>query len=185
MIISCIKCNKKFTVDDKLIPELGRILECGSCLHQWHYIPVLLINKNIDSNKTEDIIKNIDSKKTEVIIKNDEPVIFDKNTNEKKIIPDVDNNNNKNSIPNFENDNDQVEPVNDNDQVEPVIENKKKKSNFLYKLLVIIITFVAVIIILDTFRDQLLSIFPSLDLYLNSLYNVLTDIFLFVTNLIK
>jgi len=182
MIISCIKCQKKFSVDDKLIPELGRILECGSCLHQWHYIPVLLINKNIDTNKTEGIIKN------------DEPVIFDKKTNEKKIIPDVDNNNNKNSIPNFENDNvqvepvnvnAQVEPVNDNVQVEPVIENKKKKSNFLNKLLVIIITFVAVIIILDTFRDQLLSIFPSLDLYLNSLYNVLTDIFLFVTNLIK
>ena len=181
MIISCIKCQKKFSVDDKLIPELGRILECGSCLHQWHYIPVLLINKNIDSNKTEDIIKNIDSKKTEGIIKNDEPVIFDKNTNkkkiiDKKIIPGVDNNNTKNLIPNFEN---------DNDQVEPVIEKKKKKSNFLNKLLVIIISFVAVIIILDTFRDQLLSIFPSLDLYLNSLYNVLTDIFLFVTNLIK
>ena len=182
MIISCIKCNKKFTVEDKLIPELGRILECGSCLHQWHYIPVLLINKNIDTNKTEGIIKN------------DEPVIFDKKTNEKKIIPDVDNNNNKNSIPNFENDNvqvepvnvnAQVEPVNDNVQVEPVIENKKKKSNFLNKLLVIIITFVAVIIILDTFRDQLLSIFPSLDLYLNSLYNVINDIFLFVANLIK
>jgi predicted Zn finger-like uncharacterized protein len=182
MIISCIKCQKKFSVDDKLIPELGRILECGSCLHQWHYIPVLLINKNIDTNKTEGIIKN------------DEPVIFDKKTNEKKIIPDVDNNNNKNSIPNFENDNvqvepvnvnAQVEPVNDNVQVEPVIENKKKKSNFLNKLLVIIITFVAVIIILDTFRDQLLSIFPSLDLYLNSLYNVINDIFLFVANLIK
>ena len=169
MIISCIKCQKKFSVDDKLIPELGRILECGSCLHQWHYIPVLLINKNIDSDKTEGIIKN------------DEPVIFDKNTNkkkiiDKKIIPGVDNNNTKNLIPNFEN---------DNDQVEPVIEKKKKKSNFLNKLLVIIISFVAVIIILDTFRDQLLSIFPSLDLYLNSLYNVLTDIFLFVSNLIK
>ena len=178
MIISCIKCNKKFTVDDKLIPELGRILECGSCTHQWHYIPILVINKNIDTKKTEDIIKN------------HEPFIFDKNTNEnntivEKNIPSVDNNNTENSIPNFENDNDQVEPVNDNDQVEPVIENKKKKSNFLSKLLVIIITFVAVIIILDTFRDQLLSIFPSLDLYLNSLYNVLTDIFLFVTNLIK
>ena len=169
MIISCIKCNKKFTVDDKLIPELGRILECGSCLHQWHYIPVLVINKNIDTKKIDDIIKN------------HEPFIFDKNTNEnntivEKNIPSVDNNNTENSIPNFEN---------DNDQVEPVIENKKKKSNFLSKLLVIIITFVAVIIILDTFRDQLLSIFPSLDLYLNSLYNVLTDIFLFVTNLIK
>ena len=168
MIISCIKCNKKFTVDDKLIPELGRILECGSCLHQWHYIPVLVINKNIDTKKTERVIKN------------DEPFIFDKQSNEKniinqKIISSVDNNNTKNSIPNLEGN------KNPDDQV---VQNKKTKSNFLYKLLVVILTFVAFIIILDTFRDKLSNIFPSLDLYLYSLYNVLTDIFLFFTDLI-
>ena len=169
MIISCIKCNKKFTVDDKLIPELGRILECGSCLHQWHYIPVLVINKNIDTKKTERVIKN------------DEPFIFDKQSNEKniinqKIISSVDNNNTKNSIPNLEGN------KNPDDQV---VQNKKTKSNFLYKLLVVILTFVAFIIILDTFRDKLSNIFPSLDLYLYNLYNVLTDIFLFFTNLIQ
>ena len=169
MIISCIKCNKKFTVEDKLIPKLGRILECGSCLHQWHYIPILVINKNIDTSKTEDINKN------------NEPIIFDKNINESstidaKIIPSVDNNNTKNSIPNLD----------DNKKTTDLfVENKKTKSNFLNKLLVVILTFVALIIILDTFRDKLSSIFPSLDLYLYSLYNVLTDIFLFVTNLIK
>jgi predicted Zn finger-like uncharacterized protein len=165
MIISCIKCNKKFSVDDKLIPELGRILECGSCSHQWHYIPILLINKNIDTKKNEDIIKN------------NEPIIFDKKTNinkiiDKKNIPSVEDNNSKNSIPNLENNNNKVEPV------------IKKKLNFLSNLLVIIITFIGVIIILDTFRDELSSTFPSLDLYLYSLYNVVTDIFLFITNLI-
>ena len=168
MIISCIKCNKRFSVENKLIPELGRILECGSCLHQWHYIPILIINKNIDTSQREDVIKN------------DEPFIFDKNTDEnntidQKILPSVDNNNTKNSIPNL---------IDNKDQVDPVVKNKKTKLNFLNKLLVTILTFVALIIIIDTFREKLSSIFPSLDLYLYSLYNVITDIFLFFTDLI-
>ena len=39
MIISCDKCNKKFEIADKLIPDTGRLLQCGSCLHKWHYVP--------------------------------------------------------------------------------------------------------------------------------------------------
>ena len=148
MIISCIKCNKRFSVENKLIPELGRILECGSCLHQWHYIPILIVNENINKNKIEDIIKN------------DEPDIFDK-----KIVPNIKN---KKKV-----------------YKKIIIPNKKKKSKFLSFLLVSIITFVALIVIIDTFRIELSSIFPSLDLYLYSLYNVLTDIFLFITNLTK
>ena len=178
MIISCIKCQKKFSVDDKLIPELGRILECGSCSYQWHYIPILVINKNTDTNKTEDIIKK------------DELSIFDKNPNEnnlnnKKIIPDDDNN--KKIIPNLNdnnNDNKKIIPsLKNNDDL--VVKNKQKKSKFLNILLVCIITFVSLIIILDTFRDKLSNIFPNLDLYLYSLYNTFTDIFLFITNLIR
>tara|TARA_B100000579_G_scaffold69996_1_gene53011 strand:- start:36 stop:491 length:456 start_codon:yes stop_codon:yes gene_type:complete len=39
MIISCEKCNKKFEIDNNLIPKKGRLLQCGSCSHQWHYKP--------------------------------------------------------------------------------------------------------------------------------------------------
>ena len=39
MIISCEKCNKKFELADNLIPSTGRLLQCGSCSYQWHYIP--------------------------------------------------------------------------------------------------------------------------------------------------
>ena len=39
MIISCKKCNKKFELADNLIPSTGRLLQCGSCSYQWHYIP--------------------------------------------------------------------------------------------------------------------------------------------------
>ena len=31
MIIECNKCNKKFNVDESLIPENGRLLKCSNC----------------------------------------------------------------------------------------------------------------------------------------------------------
>ena len=176
MIISCIKCNKKFNVEDDLIPELGRILECGSCSHQWHYIPILVINKNIELKKNNDITKNI------------EPTVFDKqikknNSDKEEIIPDTDNN--KEIIPEFNiNNNENLnKDTLSNDVFIP--DNKKKRSNFLSNLLVIIITFIGLIIILDTFRIELSNIFPNLDLYLFSFYDIVTDISLFITNLIR
>ena len=69
MIISCEKCNKKFELEDNLIPETGRLLQCGSCSYQWHYIPtnqITLVNE-IDSNKSskniKKSVKKIDKKK--------------------------------------------------------------------------------------------------------------------------
>jgi len=69
MIISCEKCNKKFEVADNLIPETGRLLQCGSCSYQWHYIPtnqITLVNE-IDSTKSskniKKSVKKIDKKK--------------------------------------------------------------------------------------------------------------------------
>ena len=37
MIINCQKCNKKFKVDDDLIPAQGRLLKCGNCGNSWFY----------------------------------------------------------------------------------------------------------------------------------------------------
>ena len=37
MIISCENCPKKFDVDDNLIPENGRMLQCSSCDHKWFF----------------------------------------------------------------------------------------------------------------------------------------------------
>jgi predicted Zn finger-like uncharacterized protein len=37
MIISCEVCNKKFEIDEKLIPHEGRTLQCGSCEHKWFF----------------------------------------------------------------------------------------------------------------------------------------------------
>ena len=37
MIIKCINCNKKFNVNDVLIPVNGRQIACGSCNHSWYF----------------------------------------------------------------------------------------------------------------------------------------------------
>ena len=81
MIISCPNCNKNFSLDDKLIPEKGRLLQCSKCNHQWHYVKIInknVINKKVDSSKSAKISKNnIDKKK----IKESTPEhkIFNKN----------------------------------------------------------------------------------------------------------
>ena len=37
MIIICPCGEKKFEVDEKLIPEKGRTLQCGSCEKKWFF----------------------------------------------------------------------------------------------------------------------------------------------------
>ena len=147
MIISCEKCNKKFELEDNLIPETGRLLQCGSCSYQWHYIPtnkITLVNE-IDSTKSskniKKSVKKIDKKKINV----------DKNILESN---------------------------------ESILENKREVGFFSY-LLVIIISLVALLVIVDTFKPYLLTIIPDLDFYLSSLYESLTDIYLFFKDLLK
>ena len=53
MIVSCPSCKKKFNLDLSLIPEEGRLLQCGTCNYKWHYLLPLDIkanNANISSN---------------------------------------------------------------------------------------------------------------------------------------
>ena len=65
--------------------------------------------------------------------------------------------------------------------------NKKKitKFNFFKLLLVFIISFVAFVLILDTFIVQISEYVPFAEKYLDNLYQSLIDISLFFQNLIK
>ena len=147
MIISCEKCNKKFELEDNLIPETGRLLQCGSCSYQWHYIP---------TNKIT-LVNEIDSTKSSKNIKKSVKKIDKKKINADKNILESD---------------------------ESILENKKGVGFFSY-LLVIIISLVALLVVGDTFKPYLLNIVPNLDFYLSSLYESLTDIYLFFKDLLK
>ena len=56
-------------------------------------------------------------------------------------------------------------------------------GNFLSYIIVSIITFIAIIIVLDTFKDPLTNIFPNLELVLYNLFETLRDLILFVKDL--
>ena len=60
-----------------------------------------------------------------------------------------------------------------------------KKINTLSILVVVIISFVALVILADTFRYSLNLIIPGFDLILNSLYETTKDIMLFIKDLLK
>ena len=82
MIITCPNCNKQFKIDNSLIPDEGRDLQCGSCNHIWFYNiqeknnEVLELKQEIISEDIETKAENKEDKleeeqQPEVIIKNE------------------------------------------------------------------------------------------------------------------
>ena len=164
MIIQCVNCNKKFEIQDKLIPDDGRLLECGSCAHQWHYTPITKLEL-----KVEVPIK--DEPADEVPIKDEpaEELIIKKVKKKSKIIEKIDENDADNEI----------------DHTNENITTKKKNISFINFLLVGIISFVAIVILVDTFKNQIAYVIPNISLYVDELHEILRDIFLFIADLSK
>ena len=168
MIIQCENCNKKFEIQDNLIPDDGRILECGSCAHQWHYTPITKLELTDEVQIKAD---EVQIKTDEVQIK-DEPtdqLIVKKTKKKSKIIEKI-----------YENDAD-----NEIDQTNENITTKEKNISFINFLLVGIISFVAIVILVDTFKNQIAYVIPNISLYINELHEILRDIFLFIADLSK
>ena len=88
MIIACPKCKKKFDIEDSLIPEKGRLLQCSSCDNKWFFKKTIEVKKKIEristktkTNKipkeTEDIIIEAEKNNTKVekLKKNNLPIL--------------------------------------------------------------------------------------------------------------
>tara|TARA_B100002019_G_C21028900_1_gene478612 strand:+ start:177 stop:656 length:480 start_codon:yes stop_codon:yes gene_type:complete len=159
MIIQCINCNKNFDVNSELIPSSGRTIQCGSCNHVWFFDPKKLIVK-----------KKVDFENIKIQEKIPLSQIKPKNNKKSKIEikkKNINESNNKN--------------------YEITQYHGKKNfslSNFLSYLIVIIISFVALIIVVDTFKNPLYQIFPNLELTMFNLFETLKDIKLFIRDLI-
>ena len=152
MEIQCPKCNRSFKIDKSLIPEKGRLLQCGTCNHKWFF-------KNIvHENKTK-----IENKNEENILK--KPEITKKIQNNKININEEEHN--------------KTEIKND------IRKKNVNKINYIKIFFVIIISIVALILILDTFKDILIKIFPNIKILLNNLYETLKDISLFFYDLVS
>ena len=141
MIINCNKCNKKFKVNDNLIPSEGRLLKCGNCGNSWFF------NKNNEGYKDINEINN--------------PV----------------NQNNKNEI-----------KINKNiNKIKQSTSSKNKQENslkyFFNYFIVILILFISIILVVDTFKSQISLILPGIIPLLDNLYATLYDLQLFIKDL--
>ena len=165
MIITCPNCNKKFKIDNSLIPDEGRDLQCGSCNHVWLY-KIKEENSKILELKKEIYINNIKTK----VDKNNEEIVENKNPLTK------------------------IETELNNQKKEKNIEKQKETkaskntentgNKFFSYLIVFIISFVALIILLDTLKNPLINVFPGLEIILFNLFETLQDIKLFIIDLI-
>ena len=165
MIIDCINCTKKFEVNASLIPDNGRTIQCGSCNHIWFYKPKIEQSKNQikpeitkPKSNNNDLENNKDDNVNEKISKTEETI-------------------------NLENIDDTEPSFN-----ELINENKKTTfsvSKFLSYFLVFLITFIALIIVLDTFKTPLSSIIPGLEIFLYNFFETLKDLYLFLKYLLS
>jgi|TARA_X000000368_G_scaffold300243_1_gene239212 hypothetical protein len=71
----------------------------------------------------------------------------------------------------------------ENTKKDIAIKKNIPKVSFLNKLLIIFISFIALIVLLDTFKTQIMIFLPGFDFVLESLYETLKDIFLFISDL--
>jgi len=171
VIITCDNCNKKFDVNSSLIPDKGRLLQCIGCDHKW-FFKKEIINKPIVANihthevKKDKVQSEIISKDSLVDTKLLDSQIKENFLTEKKSI-------NEENIDN---------KINQDITIET--SEHKKNPNILGLTIVFIISFIAVIIVLDTFQAPISKIVPNLEFILYNLYQTINDILLFSKDLI-
>ena len=165
MIITCPNCNKQFKIDNSLIPDEGRDLQCGSCNHIWFY-NIQEKNNEVLELKQEIVSEDIDTK-----AENKEDKIEEKQQPEEIIKTEI---NNKKKEKNSEK----------QKNTTTIKKTENKGSKFFSYLIVFIISFVALIILLDTLKTPLINVFPGLEIILFNLFETLQDIKLFIIDLI-
>ena len=153
MIIICPCGEKKFEVDGNLIPEKGRTLQCGFCDQKW-FFKFSEKKEKSDENTSVEITPQKEAKRK--IKKQKEYLDTRKDL--------------------------------DLDKKHYELTTYKEKSNFTFgKLLsyiiVFIISFIAMIILIDTFKMPLYRIFPNLEIIIFSFFEILKDIKLFIIDL--
>ncbi|MDB9936570.1 zinc-ribbon domain-containing protein [Candidatus Pelagibacter sp.] len=173
MIIVCNNCNKKFDIDSALIPEKGRLLQCNGCDHKWFFkkelieepiAPVKIKEPSEEVKPIKDESEHLKDKNPENIELLDAQINKDFATEETSI--------DKNKDINLDIDL----------KKDPSID--KRNYNILGLTIVFIISFIALIIVLDTFQKPISKYIPNIEFLLYSLYETINDIKLFLKDLI-
>ena len=172
MIIKCINCTKKFDVDPNLIPEKGRLLECNGCNHKWFF------NKKIITEPVAPIrIKSPTKDDIEPVKTENSTVETDKDSISETI--ELLDSSIKSDFIKY--DNFAKKQLKEEKNQKNIV---KKNYSILTLTLVFVISFIAMVIIADTFKTPIGKIFPNFEFLLYNLYESIKDFVLFIKDLI-
>ena len=177
MIIKYNNCNKNFDLDSSLITEKGRLLQCNACDHKWFFKKKII-------EKSDPIVKIIAIPDEPTPIKEDltnveEEIpmtieLLDRVTKDVPTIKKISIQNNK-----------EIKDFIKEDKESNITKSANKKNyNILGLTIVFIISFMAIIIVLDTFQKPISTIVPNIEFILYNLYETINDIVLFISDLI-
>ena len=164
MIIECPACSKKFNISEKLIPSEGRLLKCGNCDHTWFFKKEENIKLETETTRLNEIKEN----KSEINIEPVEEPLKQTKKIRKKV--------SKKSS---------TKESTSKELVSIDKSSVSRENNIIKKIFLIIISIIAFILLLDTFKNQISVIFPGILKILDSLYLVINDLKLFIKDLVR
>ena len=208
MIIECKNCLKKFTVKDSDIPIKGRTVQCGNCSTQWIQMPILpsFTTDNLDVRKDfSEVSSSVEADDLDV----DDDISQDFPENEftasdgknykflgnqwaevlpsgkagrlakKKISKEL------NSLAGREQNKESKIITKSNQSANQYQETEARGMGIFSFLIVLVISVAAIILLLDTFKNQLIPFFPDLDNYLVYIFETLNNIYIIIKDLIN
>ena len=206
MILQCKNCLKKFAVKDSDIPSRGRTVQCGNCSTQWLQMPVhtAITTDNLDVEKkspkishsiTVDNLKTEDDDTSQDLSKNEFMASDGKNykflgSQWSEILPSgkfgrlARKNISKelNKLAGRK----EVKKKKIQKSTQSLNQYQEKQNNgmsIFSFLMVSVISVAALILLLDTFKHQLISVFPNLDNYLVYIFETLNNIYIIIKDL--
>jgi len=206
MIIECKKCLKRFSVKDSDIPTKGRTVQCGNCSAQWLQMPMqsAIATENLDiEKKSSKITPSIKADNLEAeddssqdLSKNEFMASDGKNykflgSQWSEILPsgkfgrlarkNISKELNKLAGRKQVKKNKTVKKF--NQSINQYQEKQNNGMGIFSFLMVSVISVAAIILLLDTFKHQLISVFPNLDNYLVYIFETLNNIYIIIKDL--
>ena len=202
MIIECKKCLKRFSVKDSDIPTKGRTVQCGNCSAQWLQMPIqsAVTTENLDIEKKSSKISpsiaadNLEAEddSSQDLSKNEFMASDGKNYKflgsqwaemlpsgkfgrlaRKNISKELNNLSGRKEV--------KKKKIQKSTQSLNQYQEKQNKGISIFSyLMVSVISVAALILLLDTFKHQLISVFPNLDNYLVYIFETLNNIYIII-----
>jgi len=205
MIIECKKCLKRFSVKDSDIPSKGRTVQCGNCSAQWLQMPIqsAVTTDNLDiEKKSFKISPSIAADNLEVKDDSSQDLSKDEfrasdGKNYKflgsqwaEMLPSgkfgrLARKNISKELNKLAGRKD-IKKKKIQKSIQSLNQYQEKQNNgmgIFSFLIVSVISVAAIILLLNTFRHQLISFFPNLDNYLVYVFETLNNIYIIIKDL--